>query len=519
MKINTWLKIVVLVPVLMAIIISMALFYSLKVIERDQQSSIEIRRIINSTNEMETLSGSYLLYHEDRPREQFMAEHDSVIRRITALDLNTYEQLQLIDSIRRNTELTKTLYQRLVSNYEHVRPVESGGLIREAEERLQGQLLVKSREVVSDALRLDSLVNQEITATQKRTVIFIFIIIILTAIPSTIVLLYLARHIGASINKLRKGIEIIGTGNLDHRIDMPAVDELGELAGSFDRMTERLQAVTVSKDALENEVDERKRAEVQLQQSYEQEHYIAQVLQKAIVPPVPVIGDDYDIASVYIPAFTGEEVGGDFYDVFRLVDGRIGILIGDVSGKGVEAAAHAASTRSTVRALAYNLTSPRQVFTSANRVLHPQHPDSFVTSFFAIITTENGHLTYSAAGHPPPAILKTDGTVCFLKNGDLPLGVLPEYEYTEAEAQLSPGDEIILYTDGVNEARPRGGKLFGYDRVKSVLQQLGGEKPDYVCGTLLDAARNWAEGSLRDDTAIMVVQRIAKPSGDNIEKE
>jgi hypothetical protein len=250
------------------------------------------------------------------------------------------------------------------------------------------------------------------------------------------------------------------------------------------------------------------RAEEDLKAAYDRERRISQILQKAIVPPVLSIGDDYRIASVYHPAYIGEEVGGDFYDVFRLQDGRVGILIGDVAGKGVGAAARASATQNIIRALAYGERSPGKVLAGANSVLHAQDPiGSFVTAFLAVLDTESGSICYSSAGHPPQAILRTDGSVQFLEIGNLPLGVLTDYEPREMKTHLEPGDAIILYTDGVSEAH-RGTGLPELDEMVPLLGPYAGDEPDRICKKLLDAAKEWAEGELRDDTAIVVVQRI-----------
>ncbi|MHB0999239.1 MAG: SpoIIE family protein phosphatase [Armatimonadota bacterium] len=305
--------------------------------------------------------------------------------------------------------------------------------------------------------------------------------------------------------------EVVRTGSvfeLEHRV----LRADGTLGWTFSRAVPVRNAAgkIVEWFGSASDITERKEAEQELRATYDSESHIAEVLQNAIAPLVPSIGIGYRISSVYIPAFAGEKVGGDFYDVFRLSDGRVGILIGDVSGKGVEAAAHAASTRSTVRALTYSLISPGQSLTSANNVLHSQNLDGFVTVFLAVLDTERGSICYATAGHPPPAVLRTGGNVEFLMNGSIPLGALPGIEYRQNETYLDPGDSIILYTDGVSEARIDNGVLFGYEGIESVLRQLPGEEPDHLCRTLLDAAINWAEGILRDDTAIVIVQRVSQ---------
>ncbi len=275
-------------------------------------------------------------------------------------------------------------------------------------------------------------------------------------------------------------------------------DRLEELVRERTRELERANA------QLQSEVAEREEAEEALREQF-------LTLQRALLPAKPSIGRGYELDSVYIPAFAGEEIGGDFYDVFQTADGRVGILIGDVSGKGTEAASLGAITRSTLRAFAYEASSCGHALTNTNALLTRQQvaEGHFVTVFLAILDPPSGRICCSGAGHPPPALLRADGSVDFLKCGDLPLGVVPEHLYGEGEMQLDPGDHLILYTDGISEAR-HGAQLFGLDGIESVLREQAGAAPDQICRALLDAARDWAEGRLRDDTAIVVIQRAHK---------
>lgn len=195
-------------------------------------------------------------------------------------------------------------------------------------------------------------------------------------------------------------------------------------------------------------------------------HHLS-LLQQALAPPKPVTSSGYRVESVYVPAFPGEQIGGDFYDVFKMESGGIGIVIGDVAGKGVEAAALAAAARSTVRSFAYELSSPGDALFHANTVLESQEPGSgrFATVFLVAIDPPTGRLSYARAGHPPAAILRAGGRVEFLEQGGLPIGLLAGQVYGTFEDRLDPGDKIILYTDGIMEAR-RDVELLELDGIK-----------------------------------------------------
>ncbi len=254
---------------------------------------------------------------------------------------------------------------------------------------------------------------------------------------------------------------------------------------------------------------ERSRAE--LQQALDVESYLSRQLQRALLPPKPEIGEGYHVAHKYIPAYANREIGGDFYDVFRAEDGKIAIVIGDVSGKGLEAASMAAITRATVHAFAYEFSQAGKALTHANSVISAQQETGqisfFVTVFVTILDPATGEATYSSAGHPPPAIWHADtGEVGFLELGNPPVGVIARYEFGEGTYRLDPGDRIVFYTDGLSEAR-RGTDLFEIEGIGRVLREHGSKPPDEVIGELASAATAWGNGHLSDDTAIVVIER------------
>lgn len=234
------------------------------------------------------------------------------------------------------------------------------------------------------------------------------------------------------------------------------------------------------------------------------------LLQRALMPSKPCIEDGYRVASAYIPASRGQEIGGDFHDIFRTEAGKMGIVIGDVSGKDIEAASVAAVTRSTVRAFAYEISSAAEALTHANAVLYAQYGqvDSFVTVFLALLDLPTGEICCSSAGHPPPAILRANGSIEFLMHGSLPLGIERDYVYPEFKATLLAGDRIILYTDGVSEAR-RGQEMFNSGGIEHVLEGCRTCTPEEIMDSMMLAVKEWSEGDLRDDIAILVIERMS----------
>lgn len=232
------------------------------------------------------------------------------------------------------------------------------------------------------------------------------------------------------------------------------------------------------------------------------------LLQQALVPAAPETVSGYTTAAVYVPASAGQEIGGDFYDSFQTEDGKLGVVIGDVCGKGIEAASLAAASRSTFRAFTYELSSTAESMTHTNTVICAQQAETgkFVTVAGFVIDPESGHLDYTSAGHPPCAIRRANGQVEFISISNPPIGTQDKWGYKSTEDQLEPGDKLLLYTDGILEAR-RGLDFFDIDGIRRTLLEQGDKPPDELANSLLQAAKDWAEGDLRDDVAIVVIER------------
>jgi len=259
------------------------------------------------------------------------------------------------------------------------------------------------------------------------------------------------------------------------------------------------------------DITERVRAAAEIREALERESYFSLQLQKALLPPAPVIGEGYSVAHAYQSPYEGREIGGDFYDVFPTEAGKVAIMIGDVSGKGLEAASVAAATRSTVRAFAYELSSAGEALTHANAIICAQQPSGeftfFVTVFLAILDLPTGVIWYSSAGHPPPAIYhaKTD-SVEFPEQADPPIGLLSQYDFREGTAVLESGDRLVLYTDGLSEAR-HDGEMFEIEGIERVLREMHAASAAEIVEALMSSATEWAAGRLHDDTALVVIGR------------
>ncbi len=236
------------------------------------------------------------------------------------------------------------------------------------------------------------------------------------------------------------------------------------------------------------------------------------LLQQALLPRKPVSVPGYRIATTFIPGGEGVEIGGDFFDVFDTRDGRIGLLIGDVTGKGIPSASLAVSTRSTVRAYAYESSRASRSLGLANSMLFSPDPLSglFVTVFLAILDPATGYMEYASGGHPTPVVWRGDTHETEpMGGGELPVGIMPTVEYNEGCAFINPGDKIVFYTDGISEAR-HDGVLFGTDGVERALRDHGHLPPDELLHALLSESSRWSRDHAPDDIAVIILERTAE---------
>jgi len=301
--------------------------------------------------------------------------------------------------------------------------------------------------------------------------------------------------------------ELIGLLNLGPRLseqDYSADDRrlLESLAGHV------APAVMVAQLVRQQEAEARRRERV------EQELRVAQLIQQNFLPKSAPDLPGWGVDAYYQPA---REVGGDFYDFIALEDGRLGLVIGDVTDKGVPAALVMAATRSVLRAAASRLASPSEVLESVNDHLCPDMPPKmFVTCLYCILDPASGHLAYANAGHNLPYLYTRDGPKELRATG-MPLGLLPGMKYEEAEATLEPGECVLLHSDGLVEAHNREQEMFGFPRLLKLVGRLGGEPG------LIEKLRNefidfsGPEHAQEDDVTLVTLARQPSSSGSSVE--
>ena len=232
---------------------------------------------------------------------------------------------------------------------------------------------------------------------------------------------------------------------------------------------------------------------------------VARRIQQAALPKeVPPL-EGWQITPYYQLA---REVGGDFYDFFELEDGRLGLVVGDATGKGVPAALVMASARSMLRAVAQASDSPGDVLRRVNDPLVTDIPTNmFVTCFYAILNPKSGHLVYANAGHDLPYLQHGDEAQELRARG-MPLGLMPGMSYEEKQMTLLPGDGVVFCTDGLIEAHDAKGEMFGTRHLRRFLSEHPTGGTD-LCATLIEELRRFTgEGwEQEDDITVLTLRR------------
>ena len=251
-------------------------------------------------------------------------------------------------------------------------------------------------------------------------------------------------------------------------------------------------------------------AEARTRQRFEQELEVARLIQKNFLPhDLPQL-EGWDVAAYYQPA---REVGGDFYDVIPLPDGRVGFVIGDVTDKGVPAALVMAATRSVLRAFAQRSAEPGTVLEQVNEHLQPDMPEKmFVTCFYGVLDPGTGVFRFANAGHDVPYLKTADGCVELRARG-MPLGLMPGMAYEEKQHEFGPGESLLLHSDGIVEAHDPAREMFGFDRLRAAVARHPGGA-EVITRVLADVRRHTGpDAEQEDDITMVTVQRAPGGSG------
>ena len=312
--------------------------------------------------------------------------------------------------------------------------------------------------------------------------------------------LYVSSRLSRPIKTLSAAVSDVARGKLDTSIEkIYSMDELGRLSVGFNRMLKNLK----------------KQVEIQSQQTaarqmVEKELQVARETQQALLPSeFPPFPERREF-QLHAVSKAARHVAGDFFDFFLINPRTLVFVIADVSGKGMSAALVMAVTRTIVRNLAENGKTPARILAETNELLRESHGGSaFVTILLGIYNTNSGRIMYANGGHSPPLLVDRHGNARSVgeATGTI-VGMLENQEYANAEMRLLPGETLLLFTDGITEARSPGGEFYGEGRIRAFLEANHGKSAEALCDTLEKEICDFQKMNLADDLTILALRRI-----------
>jgi phosphoserine phosphatase RsbU/P len=329
-------------------------------------------------------------------------------------------------------------------------------------------------------------------------VLALITVFLLVEIASLYAGVKLTRTITGAVHELYEGTQHVQKGDFAYRIPVQGKDQLGELSGSFNAMTEnlgRLIVVAKEKERLESELT------------------IAREVQNQLFPKSAPSAKSLELRGVCNPA---RMVSGDYYDFMQLPNDGLAFAIGDVAGKGISAALLMASIQSTMRTQLAAINggvphyfSAAQLVATLNRQLYATtSPEKYATFFFALYEEATRKLTYTNAGHLAPMLLRGSDFQMLDSTGTV-VGAFPVAVYEEKSLILDPGDLLVAYTDGIEEPENVYGEQFGEERLKDIIVKYAKTDSNELIARTMEAVVQWTgEGELQDDMTMVVARRI-----------
>ena len=328
----------------------------------------------------------------------------------------------------------------------------------------------------------------------RRQSVWLLIAVALVTLLGVVVSRVLAARVSRPLSDLMGAMGEVARGNLSYRAPHLAQEEFGFLADSFNSMTENIER-------LNHETRETARIRRELE--------MAREIQLRLFPQELPRIEGFDLFAANQPSL---EVSGDYYDVLPWgKDGAMALVLADVSGKGVPAALVMSNIQACLHSQALRPAESLCDWMSAlNRQLFENmRPGTFVTLFFAVLTASNRNLVYVNAGHNPPLLLRADHQQQTLEAGGLLAGALPQVEYAQGEVVLQPGDLLVMYTDGVTEARSPGGEEFGEERFGRLLGEIRDLSAEAIGRRIFEEVRRHTGlESQADDVTLIVLKSL-----------
>jgi len=357
----------------------------------------------------------------------------------------------------------------------------------------------------------ESLTNSTLTLASQAFAIFIFagigLLFLIVELSAVRTGRSIIKGILADVKSLSDAAKRFGQGDLHHRVTLAGKDEMGRLAAAFNTMAadiEENQQALIEKERLEADLA------------------VARDIQQRMLPQNPPNIPGLDVAGISIPS---REVGGDLFYFLPVAGGRLGITIGDVSGKSVPAAILMSNVLAALKSEARIVSRENEILNHINQVIFDQvEPGRFVTFFYGVVDPEQRILRYACAGHNPPLIMRRSGEAKWLQDAGLPLGIMPDNTYESVETTIEEGDVLVLYSDGVTEAQrtpgdteekepeehAEGNEFFDEQRLEAAVRAARGESSSGIISHVMDAIHEFTGGAEQSDDLTLVIVRMTR---------
>ena len=308
------------------------------------------------------------------------------------------------------------------------------------------------------------------------------------------------------LRELVRGANIVSTGNFNHQIAVRTRDEMGRLARAFNKMvvdlkkyTEDLARTTADKERIASEL-----------------HFAREVQQGALPTYCPPFAgaENIEVVARIEPA---REIGGDYYDFFLLDEDRFGVVVADVSGKGMAAGLFLMMIRTLLRDTAMRFARPGETLTHVNRMISDDNPSCmFATLYYFVCNLRTGRVEFTNAGHLPALKLSRGGVTSILgekgSSHAMPVGATDDFVYGSGEFELAPGDRILLYTDGITEAMDMESRLFGDARFLQCVAAHADRSAQEICDVIHDEVSRYQQGHEPSDDITLLLFTYRGPA-------
>lgn len=315
--------------------------------------------------------------------------------------------------------------------------------------------------------------------------------LLLLYLPATLLAAVLIFSISRAVNRIEKGTKAVERGDFSYRIGMKPSNQLGEMAQSFDRMTESISSLLVrvaGQERLQSEID------------------IAASIQRNLLPKEGPRFRGVSFAAHFEPT---AQIGGDYYDVFNLDHSRLAVAIGDVSGHGLSTGLVMAMVKAAITTLVEEGADEVSLFRRLNElVFRSTEKRAFMTLAFTIFDLERGTVRHTNAGHLYPYLVRAGEAPLPIESPSLPLGVRHDIEPTTVEMKLEQGDTFVYLSDGIIEAQDEHGEPLGFDHLEAVLREHSGGDPAAIQLAILDATAEHSGARAADDDRTVMVLRF-----------